>query len=204
MHYMVDNTNERPRPGRPPEYNRDEVVARAMVAFWSKGFETTTLVDLERVASVDRSTLYGSFGGKKGLYESTADAYSTAMNRDVVSILRDGGAGLDDVVAFLDRVATDTQSGNYPAGCFMFNCLASAQPPAAVSRYLDALASGLQDALRRAAAAGEVTAASVDERAQALLAAIVGYNTTLRSAEHRATALAMMDGTKALVRSWNT
>ncbi len=204
LHYMVEKRNplSRPRRGRPAEHDRDAVVACAVRVFWEKGLSAATLADLERGTGVDRSTVYASFGGKDGLYGLAADSYARQMDADVVSILRDGDAGLDDVIVFLDRVATDTQSGAYPAGCFMLNCLASGAPPPAVSRYLEALAGGLRAALLRAAHADEIPASTVDARAGVLLATVIGYNVTNRSPAHQSLARSMMDNLVALVRSW--
>ena len=72
---MQNASPEARRRGRPPKFDHDQVVAEAIAAFFQKGFEATTLADLEAVTGVDRSTLYNSFGGKTGLYQSATDTY---------------------------------------------------------------------------------------------------------------------------------
>ena len=44
---MVQKT-DRPQRGRPPRFDEGDVVAGALIAFWSHGYEGTTLAELER------------------------------------------------------------------------------------------------------------------------------------------------------------
>jgi AcrR family transcriptional regulator len=78
---MVQNTSpSSQRLGRRPGFDSEAVVAAAIVAFWAKGFEATTLSDLEAATGVDRSSIYNSFGGKEGLYRSAAAARKAASS----------------------------------------------------------------------------------------------------------------------------
>ncbi len=50
---------------RVQEFDTDTVVARARDLFWDKGFEATSVPDLERVTGLNRSSLYNAFGSKR-------------------------------------------------------------------------------------------------------------------------------------------
>ena len=185
------------RRGRPQQFDRDTVVDGALHAFWSSGYDLTSLSTLEAATGVDRSTLYNSFGGKSGLYETAAARYVDNVSTFVCEPIA-SPAGLGAVLSFLDRLDEVTASTEYPHGCFIVNDLASdAHDRAATDRYLAQLRDGFDAALQ----AGGVDDDSVrGERAAALTAIVLGVNA---AANHdTATARAMIDGARSIVRSW--
>jgi AcrR family transcriptional regulator len=50
--------------GRPKNFSREEVLAKAMTVFWTHGFSDTSLQDLERATGVNKSGLYTEFRDK--------------------------------------------------------------------------------------------------------------------------------------------
>ena len=187
--------------GRPPEFDRDAVLTAAVFAFWTGGFEATTVRDLEGATGVDRSTLYKSFGGKTGLYRSAAATYVDMAAAQLFSALHHGNDGLADIVEFLDRLQASYRGGA-PRGCLIVNDMASVPEHDASLRYRDHLEGGLRAALARAAAAGEIDAAVVEQRSKLLTAAMLGINVAHRNADDDATAHALLDAVRDDVRSW--
>ncbi|MEM8747585.1 MAG: helix-turn-helix domain-containing protein, partial [Actinomycetota bacterium] len=116
---MVQNTSSESKNlgGRPPEFDREAVLTAAVFAFWTGGFKATTVGDLEEATGVDRSTLYKSFGGKNGLYESAADSYIAMASEQLFSKLHDGTDGVEDVLAFIDTLDASYRAGQ-PRGCY--------------------------------------------------------------------------------------
>ncbi len=55
---------------RPREFDRDQVVDRAVDVFWRKGFEATSIRDLVEATGLNRGSLYNTFGDKAGLFEA--------------------------------------------------------------------------------------------------------------------------------------
>jgi len=60
---------------RPKEFDRDEVLGRAMDLFWSHGYEATSMADLVEHLGVGRQSLYDTFGDKRALYLAALDHY---------------------------------------------------------------------------------------------------------------------------------
>jgi AcrR family transcriptional regulator len=54
--------------GRPKEFNRDGVLARAIPVLWKQGFANTTVQHLERATAVNKSGLYTEFKDKEDLF----------------------------------------------------------------------------------------------------------------------------------------
>ncbi|PSJ38414.1 TetR/AcrR family transcriptional regulator [Allosphingosinicella deserti] len=69
---MVQNEPPRRR-GRPPAFDRDEVLLKARDAFWRSGYAATSLDDLAAATGLNRPSLYGAFGDKRTLYLATLE-----------------------------------------------------------------------------------------------------------------------------------
>jgi TetR/AcrR family transcriptional repressor of nem operon len=54
--------------GRPPTFDRTEVVRTAAAAFLDTGYEGTSIDDLVRRTGLHRGSLYQAFGSKRGLF----------------------------------------------------------------------------------------------------------------------------------------
>ena len=59
--------------GRPPAFDRDEALGRAMLVFWERGYGATSIEHLVEATGVQRSGLYRTFGSKKDLYLATVE-----------------------------------------------------------------------------------------------------------------------------------
>jgi TetR/AcrR family transcriptional repressor of nem operon len=57
------------------EFDSDSVVRRAMEAFWSRGYEATSIADLVDETQVARGSLYGAFGDKRELFRAALERY---------------------------------------------------------------------------------------------------------------------------------
>ncbi|MEM8923845.1 MAG: helix-turn-helix domain-containing protein [Actinomycetota bacterium] len=200
---MVDNTTPSSKNvgGRPPEFDREAVLAAAVFAFWNGGYKATTVGDLEKATGVDRSTLYKSFGGKDGLYRSAADTYIAMATEQLFSRLHDGTDGVEAVLAFIDTLSASYRAGQ-PRGCYIVNDMGTVDEYAATHQYFDILLTGFRAALQRAADRSQVPSTSVEPRAQFLTAAFIGINLTHRNRADAEVAHTLMDGVRAEVASW--
>lgn len=187
--------------GRPVQFDRSAVVSAAMATFWAKGFHGTTLGDLERSTGVDRSSLYKSFGGKKGLYESAADAYLAMADGQLFCWLHEGSAGVEDILRFFDTLGESLLS-DAPDGCFIINDMIAVQDFEPASRYMHRLQTGFEAALGRAVGAGQVKSSMVEQRTQLLTSALLGLNMVHRSTPGPNAAVALLDGVRAEVSGW--
>lgn len=165
---------------RPREFEPDIALARAMQAFWVKGYQATSLDDLCAATGLSRSSLYAAFGGKRALlhrslarYEQEAVARITAALAKPLPI-RKAVAGF--VGELIDRIV----AGPGRAGCFIGNCAAelAGQDHATTARVRQSLArieGVFCDALARAQARGEIAAAAdVESLARFLVSGIQG------------------------------
>lgn len=68
---------------REPEFDRTEVLDRALQLFWSDGYEASSISKLLDVMDLNRGSLYASFGGKSALYTEVLDHYMTMFRAEL-------------------------------------------------------------------------------------------------------------------------
>lgn len=70
---------------RPLEFDRTEVLEKAMMVFWEQGFEATSLDDLTAAMNIKRPSLYNSFGDKQSLYLEALKHYQSLSSVRLLS-----------------------------------------------------------------------------------------------------------------------
>lgn len=143
---------------RPREFDRDQVLEKALELFWRRGFEATSIADLVTATGVQRQSLYDTFGDKQGLYDAALDLYAqkaTALPR----ALEDGeGSPLALLRRAFSAVVEDPMAGR---GCMLVNASVErgASDPhvaACAGANIDAIERAFFDLVVRAKASGEV------------------------------------------------
>lgn len=73
--------------GRPPTFDRAEVVRSAAAAFLETGYEGTSIDDLVRRTGIHRGSLYQAFGSKRGLFLTALRQTLTPDTTDALDLL---------------------------------------------------------------------------------------------------------------------
>ena len=60
---------------RSKEFNKDNVVDKAIDVFWNKGFEATSMQDLVNAMDINRGSIYDTFANKAGLFDVAISRY---------------------------------------------------------------------------------------------------------------------------------
>ena len=61
--------------GRPRAFDADAALERAMLAFWARGYDGTSLSDLTEAMGISRKSLYAAFGNKEELFRKALQRY---------------------------------------------------------------------------------------------------------------------------------
>lgn len=107
--------------GRPIEFDPDQVVASAMAAFWSKGYEATSLLDLLDATGLSKSSLYQAFGGKQQLFGRCISAYTDRMVAMLLQRLGSSQSAIQFIEAVLTEIGSEGDNGRRPVGCLVMN-----------------------------------------------------------------------------------
>lgn len=105
--------------GRRKSYDRDEVLEKAMLLFWAKGYEGTHLGELVEVTGVNRFGLYAEFDGKEGLFKEALELYLKGTREAYTASLEKVPQGLNNIRDYFQSIRF---SSDYH-GCFMINTL---------------------------------------------------------------------------------
>jgi AcrR family transcriptional regulator len=61
--------------GRPISFDRDAALEAAMLLFWERGYEGTSMADLTQAMGLNPSSIYAAFGDKQALFSLAAKRY---------------------------------------------------------------------------------------------------------------------------------
>jgi len=61
--------------GRPIGFDRDAALEAAMLLFWERGFEGTSMADLTQAMGLNPSSIYAAFGDKHALFSAAVRRY---------------------------------------------------------------------------------------------------------------------------------
>jgi TetR/AcrR family transcriptional repressor of nem operon len=193
--------------GRPRAYEPSAVVAAAADLFWERGFQGTSIGDLEAGTGLDRSSLYHAFGSKQALFEQAAQRYVEENIGGRLHDMQQPDSGLGDVIGFFAGMARAFRADPIRAarGCLVVNAvaeLASRDPKAAAAgaAYRDRFRTAFSTALGNAAARGEVMNDRTDARAGVLTSVTMGLFLAARI--DPADAVAVADSIAEEVGSW--
>lgn len=190
-------------PGRPPGFDSRQVVSDAVTVFWRNGYDATSLTELEDELGVNRSTLYASFDGKAGLYRAAVASYIDAMEERLVAPLLSGTEGVDDLVAFVERLRVVLTDPSQPDGCLVVNAMGSGTPPGEMTRYLDHLRAGFDATLRRAVELDEIADDGRPDMASSILTSSIGLNVAAKAGINGPELDQLIDGVRAVIESWD-
>lgn len=95
--------------GRPREFDEDEVLERALDAFWTHGLESTSISDLMKATGLAKGSLYKAFGDKRTLMLTALRRYLERGYGSVRATLLDAPSateGIENWLACVVRSAT--------------------------------------------------------------------------------------------------
>jgi AcrR family transcriptional regulator len=72
---------------RPREFDRDLALRKARDAFWSRGYEATSMADLVEALGLASARIYAAFGSKDDLFREAVALYETTEGGFVVRAL---------------------------------------------------------------------------------------------------------------------
>ncbi len=176
---------------RTPEYDRADVVDKAMAVFWERGYGQTSIGDLVDATGLKPGSLYAAFGSKKGVFLEVLDEYNRAFLLEIRTIARSGGPKIAAVRGILDDIVDKSVSGDDRRGCLSVNALLElAQHEPDIAARLEGHNQGVRDAfaalLRAAQDAREIPATKdADALAAFLVNNIWGMRVSCRGCPDR-------------------
>lgn len=108
---------------RPAQFDRNEVLQRAMETFWQKGYNATSMKDLTRVTGLQPGSLYGAFESKRSLFLQTLEVYYQFNVAGLDDRLSIDASPLERIKAVFERIIENSTMDPENKGCMMVNTL---------------------------------------------------------------------------------
>ncbi|WP_199138705.1 TetR/AcrR family transcriptional regulator [Delftia sp. ASV31] len=149
--------------GRPREFDRDQALERAMLAFWRRGYEGTSMADLVQALGIASARIYAAFGSKQDLFREAVQRYEAGDGGFADRAMAQEPRVRDALARVLrDAVATYTDDA-HPLGCMVVTAATNcAEENEAVAAWLAGhrcqRTQSLIDRLQRALDEGELRA----------------------------------------------
>ncbi|MBO0989203.1 TetR/AcrR family transcriptional regulator [Delftia sp. SD018] len=105
---------------RTKDFDPDDIADAAMQVFWQRGYAATSVQDLVDGTGLSRSSLYGTFENKQGLFQHALRRYE-AVTTSNVELLSGPGRARDLVRQLLLRIVQDELSDAGRRGCLVAN-----------------------------------------------------------------------------------
>lgn len=168
-------------------FDEDRALWSAVLEFWRRGYQSTSMQNLVDAMGVERGSLYATFGGKEELFRRAVERYAAYQLERLPPGI--GGAGL--LRAWFDNNLEDAASRARPNGCLLIH-MASESPAlprklrAYVTRHLEQLESFFRGCVDQGKGAREIsTEIDAEEAAERLLSGIVALNLLSRAGASR-------------------
>ena len=171
---------------RPVEFDRSKAVNRALVLFWRKGYQASSLADLLDAMGVGRSSFYAAFTDKRTLFLECLDLFA-GRTVELVQRARSEMPPLDALQHFFERNFIGVPGSGVAAsasrhwGCMLVNTVLEMagvddELAARASRHLGEMQRVFQACLRDAGA----KAARAEELAAMLMLVNEGIRVSSR------------------------
>lgn len=173
------------------QFNKDEAVDKAMQAFWTRGYEATSMQVLVECTGVNRGSLYATFGDKHALFLSALRTYDH-RRRHMLRELERRFSPREAIRRLFGSFIEEVDPSGSNRGCFLANtALELAAHDAEIKTVVATAQEDVEAFFLRMITRGKIEGefsehVSAQEAARALLALLLGVLVLVRSRPDRA------------------
>ena len=108
---------------RQREFDKEEVLQRAMLVFWAKGYEATSIRDLKDAMGISSSSMYEVFGDKHSIFLMALARYCEIERTQIDAMARQAQSPSEFIKNLFLAVKDIAQPGQRPSGSMAFNAM---------------------------------------------------------------------------------
>ncbi|CAB3707154.1 TetR/AcrR family transcriptional regulator [Achromobacter pestifer] len=113
---------------RPRTFDESTALDAAILCFWSRGYEATSVRDLADAMGISGPSLYNTFGDKRALYQRALDHYVDRGFRDRVRRFESQLPPREAIAAFFDEIIELSLDDPTRKGCLIVNAALELAP----------------------------------------------------------------------------
>ncbi len=190
------------------EFDPDEALEKAIEVFWEQGFQATRMDDLTKAMSINRFSVYNSFGDKRTLFLLALKQYRTGLMDLLDSVMEKHACGLTGLLTFLTDLKHYALSDEGKRGCLMLNTAIEVaatddEVAAEVNAHLKQVEEAFYQMLQMAYKNGQLKhAQNLQERACFLVSIVQGVLAMARGGGHDHLISTTIDMLKKDIPNW--
>jgi len=148
---------------RPVQFERDQVLEKAMQAFWDQGYCATSMAQLVKATNLNPGSIYAAFKSKEGLFLAALDHYGEASAEKIRRAVNDSDTPLEGIRCYFRKLALTTADPKAGRSCFLVNTMLelarqNETVQQRVNHHFAVIESSFRTALEAARDAGELSA----------------------------------------------
>jgi TetR/AcrR family transcriptional repressor of nem operon len=106
---------------RPKEFDKHEVLGKAICVFSDKGYKGTSMQELVDGLGISRSSMYETFSNKHTLYVEALESYQKSANQQVCDIIKDCSGAKEAIQKLLEMAVRKLLDSEQHNGCLLIN-----------------------------------------------------------------------------------
>jgi AcrR family transcriptional regulator len=135
--------------GRPPAFDHEEALEKALRVFWLRGFEGASMAELTEALGINRPSIYAAFGNKEALFRKALGKYLAGPVAYVAEAMKEQ-TSRQVVEQLLTKSAELLTNPNNPRGCMIVQgALSCGQDSELIQQELISYRKKFEDALRQ-------------------------------------------------------
>lgn len=143
----MSTTKPNKQRGRPPAFDPEEALEKALKVFWLRGFEGASMSELTEALGINRPSIYAAFGNKEALFRKALGKYLAGPVAYVAEAMKEP-TSRQVVEKFLTKSAEFLTNPNTPRGCMIVQgALSCGQGSELIQQELIAYRKSYEDAL---------------------------------------------------------
>jgi len=114
--------------GRPLEFDRYEVLDRALNVFWRKGYTAASMQDLVVATGINKASIYNSFGDKEAFFVAVIESTTSKTSRPHGRLLVETEPARKAIQQFFDTLVEFLVTDGAHLGCLLTNIASEIAP----------------------------------------------------------------------------
>ncbi len=114
--------------GRPRTFDKDQALSKAMLVFWEKGYEGTTMSDLVDAIGMKPPSIYAAFGNKDALFTEVVAHYLPIIVNGQLNVLSNTPNIKTAVAKTMDAAVHLFASDDNPHTCLIMTAAINTSP----------------------------------------------------------------------------
>ncbi len=137
------------RRGRPRSFDREAALEQALLTFWERGYDATSVSDLTAALGIGAPSLYAAFGDKRSLFNEVVTRYQATHGAFTSRALDEEPTAQKAITRILREAANEYTATDHAAGCLIISAAQNTIPASAeVAEQLRAIRQSNLEVLR--------------------------------------------------------